>query len=81
MFPLTTNLPVVDTLDRGPHFPQLRVIKMTHLLNLLLEPLVVLLLDGSSDLLLVNHLLLGGVLLPLQGAQLVQEPESDGDVT
>ena len=33
-----TNLLVVDTLDRGPHFPQLRVIQMTHLLYLLLQP-------------------------------------------
>ena len=36
----TTHLPVIDTLDRGPHFSQLRVIKRPHLLNLLLEPSV-----------------------------------------
>ena len=35
-----TNLPVIDTLDRGPHFSQLRVIKISHLLNLFLEPSV-----------------------------------------
>ena len=45
----------------------------------MISPVVILLLDGSPDLLLVDHLLLGGVLLPLQGAELVEEPDQDDE--
>ena len=45
----------------------------------MISPVVILLLDGSPDLLLVYHLLLGGVLLPLQGAELVEEPDQDDE--
>ena len=45
----------------------------------MISPVVILLLDGSPYLLLVDHLLLGGVLLPLQGAELVEEPDQDDE--
>ena len=70
---LATCLVIEDGLDGEPHLALVGVVEVADVLDLLLEPPVVLLLDLAPDLLLVLHLLGGRDGLPVQGLQPLDE--------
>ena len=70
---MATCLVIEDGLDGEPHLALVGVVEVADVLDLLLEPPVVLLLDLAPDLLLVLHLLGGGDGLPVQALQPLDE--------